>query len=68
MVVRHKKITDGQRRHSGLFARSAARGTDGGRHDSSRLSPVSYTHLDVYKRQIYCGFGNSSWWPVIGES
>ena len=33
---------------------SADDGTDAGRTGSERPETVSYTHLDVYKRQLYC--------------
>ena len=33
-------------------------------HQVVELLPVSYTHLDVYKRQAY---GSDTYWDVIGR-
>ena len=37
-----------------------------GENDRLILISVSYTHLDVYKRQVYYEFGARGRFPVVG--
>ena len=51
-------LAEADRRHRGQRAaagraQASAAGIPAGRHQEHPVHPVSYTHLDVYKRQIY---------------